>query len=77
MLLGLASCLDGDNARALGSGCTDEEGCEPDLVCLYGRCRSDCAFDRDCPTGSTCVPDTADSSVRACMLPDEGEGSSS
>lgn len=70
--LAAASCLEGRTDRPLGSRCASDDECEASLVCEYGRCRSECVFDRDCPDGLACVAAAEDPSLRVCALPEEG-----
>jgi len=66
----VAACLGGETDRPLGRRCTADAECEG-LLCQYGRCRGECAFDRDCHEGGVCVASTSDPSLRVCTLSDE------
>jgi hypothetical protein len=68
----LACCLAGETGRPIGSDCSRDAPCAEPLRCEYGRCRSECAFDRDCEGDATCVASADDPAARVCSLPDEG-----
>lgn len=72
----LSACFGGDSNLPLGSSCTEDDDCSGDLVCQYGRCRSVCDFDHECPDGAYCVAVPDDPDVRVCTLVDEGCGES-
>mgnify|MGYP001814642501 CR=1 FL=1 len=71
-ILAIMNCLGGESNRPLGERCVDVEDCGPNLICTYGRCRSRCTFDRDCPEGTVCIPGDQPG-VMVCSLPHEGE----
>lgn len=53
---------------AIGSNCTFNGDCEENLVCAAGYCRQQCATDRDCASGFTCVPSN-EPTRRVCVSP--------
>lgn len=67
----LVACLGGSPGQRLGARCDGDEGCREGLLCVYGRCRSACVFDRDCPAGAVCVA-APGREGRVCTLEDEG-----
>jgi hypothetical protein len=69
VLLLLMGCEYESTPRPVGERC-DEAECEPGLICVYGRCRSECAFDRDCPGGG-CIAVPSGGDERICTLPEE------
>lgn len=62
----LSACQSG---AALGAACQRAAECASPLVCRFGRCRSECAAQRDCPIGATCLLD-ADGNG-SCALVDD------
>lgn len=50
--VGLGACQLPDETM-----CMRASDCEAPLVCHFGRCTNECVTDRDCPPGSSCVPD--------------------
>ena len=57
-LTGLAlSCVACEAPVSLGADCTRASECSGSLVCQFGRCRTECVQNRDCPVGATCLPD--------------------
>ena len=46
--------------------CSGDDDCREPLVCHYGRCRSECEFDRDCGEGLACVAVAGSASERVC-----------
>ncbi len=42
------------SAPSPGAPCTRDGDCASSLVCRFGRCRSGCAENRDCPAGAAC-----------------------
>ena len=67
----LACCLDGGGNRPLGARCATAGDCEDPLVCVYGRCRSECSLNSDCPEGEECIPSDEAPGSRVCTLGDE------
>jgi hypothetical protein len=59
----LAACQSGATP---GAACMRSTECGGSLVCRLGRCRAECASDRDCPLGARCY---LASEVGACELP--------
>jgi alpha-tubulin suppressor-like RCC1 family protein len=59
----LAACQSG---AAAGTPCARSTECSNPLVCRLGRCRSECAANRDCPLGAQCFLDPA--GLGACEL---------
>ena len=59
----------------LGARCTSSSDCPSTLVCDDGRCREECATQRDCILGARCV--FGADGVGSCSLEDDGcsEGS--
>ncbi len=51
VLFASAGCQSAPN---LGAACTRSSECSGGLVCRFGRCRSECSRNDDCPSGSTC-----------------------
>lgn len=68
----LASCLGGSSTLPLGDRCQSDDECESTLVCRYGRCRTACFYDSDCPEGEFCVVSEPSPLEMVCTL--EGEG---
>lgn len=68
----IMNCFGGDSELPLGERCSHNEDCGQNLVCAYGRCRSFCEFDSDCPRGAVCIPGE-EPGVMVCSLPDEEE----
>lgn len=66
LLTVLASCQTG---AATGASCARTGDCASPLVCRFGRCRSECTQQRDCPIGSICLLD--ESGAGSCALPDD------
>ncbi|MFO0683523.1 MAG: hypothetical protein U0234_15810 [Sandaracinus sp.] len=54
LLLGLAlgAC---QSAPSPGAPCTRESDCSAPTVCRYGRCRAECATNRDCGAAQSCI----------------------
>lgn len=67
----LSVCFGGDSDLPLGSHCDSDNQCGGELVCQYGRCRSECNFDHECPDGTFCVAVVDNPDVRVCTLPNE------
>ncbi|HJL02064.1 MAG TPA: hypothetical protein RMH85_17390 [Polyangiaceae bacterium LLY-WYZ-15_(1-7)] len=53
----------------LGAQCDRNVDCQTPFVCSLGRCRVECANQRDCPIGSICLVDPEGRGV--CRLPEE------
>lgn len=66
LAVSLAACQSG---ASVGAGCTGNAGCAAPLVCSFGRCRTECAAQRDCPLGATCRLDRDGSG--SCALIDD------
>lgn len=54
---------------APGASCARNADCDPSLVCRLSHCRTECATDRDCPLGASCL--FGAESVGACAIPAE------
>jgi alpha-tubulin suppressor-like RCC1 family protein len=68
LALALGSCAP---ALSVGAPCALSSECPDPLVCLLGRCRSECANNRDCDgDGDLCLLDAA-TGARACRTPAE------
>ena len=67
-ILALSSCHGGELKRATGAQCVDDTDCQSPLVCRFGRCRSECTVDRDCPAGSVCVAVPDGDGYRVCTV---------
>lgn len=52
-----------------GSACARSAECQAPHVCLFGRCRTECVSQRDCPLGARCVSDAT--GAGSCTLPDD------
>jgi alpha-tubulin suppressor-like RCC1 family protein len=52
---------------ALGAPCTRASECGAALVCRLGRCRSECALNRDCPIEARCLLDAEGNG--SCSVP--------
>ena len=63
-----ASCLGGETPRPLGFRCQSDYECSGALVCQYGRCRSECTYNSDCPGDAICVPRQDSPDQRVCTL---------
>lgn len=59
------------SAPAPGASCVRSADCAAPLACHFGRCRSGCAADRDCPSGASCLLD-ADGSGSCALDTDLG-----
>jgi alpha-tubulin suppressor-like RCC1 family protein len=59
----LVACQSG---ASLGTPCTSSSSCVSPLVCRLGRCRNECAVNRDCPIGAQCFLDAT--GLGACEL---------
>lgn len=68
----LVACQSG---ASLGATCARNDECGSPLVCRFGRCRSECAAQRDCPLGTTCLLDQ--SGAGSCALLDDPDCSTS
>lgn len=68
----LAACQAG---APLGTTCERNDACASPLVCRFGRCRSECAAQRDCPLGTTCLLDANGNG--SCALLDDPDCSAS
>ena len=56
-----------DEPRAvIGPGCVRNSECSDGLVCMAGRCRSECVNNRDCHAGAHCV--IAATGIGNCVL---------
>lgn len=53
----------------VGSACSRSGECAAPLVCLLGRCRSECVSQRDCALGARCVLGAG--GAGSCALPDD------
>lgn len=62
----LVACQSG---AAVGTVCTRDSECASPLACRFGRCRTECAAQRDCPLGATCVLDQ--NGLGSCALADD------
>lgn len=58
-----------ESAAGTGAPCARAAECTSPLVCRLGRCRAECALDRDCPLGATCLFGAESSG--ACALASE------
>lgn len=63
-----------ESGAAIGTSCTRNGECGSPLVCRFGRCRTECVAQRDCPLGTTCLLD-ADGNG-SCALRDDPDCSS-
>jgi alpha-tubulin suppressor-like RCC1 family protein len=55
-----------ESGARLGDSCARAAECSTPLVCRLARCRSECAANRDCPVGATCLLD--ESGLGACSV---------
>ncbi len=67
--LALAGCSERPVLRT-GEGCALNSDCESPLVCRLERCRRECASNRDCDIGSSCVFD--EDGLGSCTVESEG-----
>jgi alpha-tubulin suppressor-like RCC1 family protein len=49
-----------------GAACTASRDCHAGLVCRFGVCRDECAQNRDCPSGASCL--VSEDGLGACSL---------
>lgn len=54
----------------LGATCSRTSECNEPLACVLGRCREECAGNRDCSAGALCLPQA--DGLRGCEIIDEG-----
>lgn len=53
---GATEAMAGKSSRdAEGDPCDSSEDCQGDLVCVYGRCRTECTDETDCSASSLCL----------------------
>ena len=71
MSLASGCCADKEPKKGLSDGCIVNSDCAGELVCIFGRCHSECTDSSDCPDGAGCVK--VDDEVSVCQLPDEVE----
>lgn len=64
-----SGCVTRDTPSALSEGCLLNSDCEAPLVCVFRRCHTTCAADRDCPANSRCQ--ITDNPYAVCLLDDE------
>lgn len=57
------------SAPGAGAPCTHNAECGAPLVCRFGRCRSECAAQRDCPVPAVCLLDAMGQG--SCSLVDD------
>jgi hypothetical protein len=62
----LASC---EAAATAGAPCDHNDACGSPLVCRFGRCRTECVEQRDCPRGAVCLLDV--NGLGSCALADD------
>jgi hypothetical protein len=63
LFVALAAC---QSAPTPGAACSASTDCASPLACRFGRCRSECAANRDCPVGARCL--LAEGGVGVCSL---------
>jgi hypothetical protein len=68
MVLLVAGGCTFDEKLARGEQCGLTSDCDAPLVCRLGKCRIDCATNRDCALGLNCV---YEDNAGACQLPEE------
>lgn len=71
LAVGGGGCHEGELGRGLGAACDEDTTCREPYVCDYGRCRSSCAIDADCP-GGACVRSATEATAWVCTVPSEG-----
>lgn len=54
--LSLSGC---QSTPAVGVSCARASDCASPLTCSFGRCRTQCVLNRDCPLGATCLLDAS------------------
>jgi len=54
-----SSCGKSSSGASIASNCSINSDCDSPLVCAFGRCHSECAESRDCPSGQRCISSTA------------------
>jgi hypothetical protein len=71
---GAANCKGGSSVDfGIAESCSLNSDCDEPLVCVFSRCHTVCATDRDCPTGERCVSSAAGGGPvgHVCQLPVE------